>query len=357
MIKWLYRLAAMCMVAAVLSIVLAVLGLVRFSQTAGPNLGVVSLEIPRGSHARAMSRLLAANGLIRHELLFYMYLRFVSGRSRDLQAGHYTFHTPLTPQQMIALLQQGKPRQVRVTIPEGASNQDIARLLHQAGLATQQQLLTAMQSPQLLRAFGVPQQQAGRPGQLLPASVEGYMYPDTYLFDAGSSPKQLLQHMHAQLQQALTPPMRQRLQQMNWSLHRLLTLASLVQQETATPSEAPRIAAVFHNRLAKNMRLQCDPTVRYGLSDFAGFYPPIASPRLRKKHLRDRHPYNTYVHKQLPPGPISSVGEQVLRAVLWPEATNLLYFVSKNDGTHVFCRTYACHKRAVKKWQLDYFRK
>ncbi|MEM7588630.1 MAG: endolytic transglycosylase MltG [Myxococcota bacterium] len=349
------RFAVGCLVSALLCVAAGVGVVVHFSQTLGARQGTVFLEIPKGWHARHMSRLLASKKLVSSDWLFYLYVRFLSGKSRQLQAGYYTFETPLTPQQIVALLQEGRPQQVRVTIPEGASKQDIARILGQAGLAKQKDVLATMHSAELLRAFAVPLVGAGAQVNI-PGGVEGYLYPDTYLFDAGSTVENILHRMHERLQMAIDDEMRDRMDTMQWSVHQVLTLASLLQQETPTAHEAPRIASVFHNRLAKGMRLQCDPTVRYGLKDFIGFYPPVAYERLRKKQLRDPHPYNTYVHKKLPPGPIGCVGEQALRAVLWPEKTNLLYFVSRNDGTHVFCESYACHKRAVKRWQIDFFR-
>lgn len=349
------RFAIGCLASVVLAVFAGMAALMHFSQTPAADQGTVLLEIPKGYHARSMSRLLAAKKLVSSDWLFYLYVRFLSGKSRQLQAGHYAFETPLTPQQIVALLQEGRPKQIRVTIPEGSSKQDIARVLDQAGVAKQEDLLAAMHSVELLQAFAIPAVGAG--GQAsIPGGIEGYLYPDTYLFHADSPSEKILHKMHERLQMAIGDDMRHRMHAMQWSLHQVLTLASLVQQETQAMHEATRIASVFHNRLAKGMLLQCDPTVRYGLQDFIGFYPPVAYERLRKRHLRDRHPYNTYVHKKLPPGPISSVGEQALRAVLWPAESRLLYFVSRNDGTHVFCDTYTCHKKAVKQWQIDFFR-
>ena len=130
----------------------------------------------------------------------------------------------------------------------------------------------------------------------------------------------------------------------DFSMQETVTLASIVEKETAAPKERPRIASVFHNRLEKNIRLATDPTVIYGIANFDG--------NLKRRHLEDpSNPYNTYKHPGLPPGPISNPGEAALLAVVEPEDSDYLFFVSKNDGTHVFSKTYAEHERAVDYYQ------
>lgn len=340
--------------ALVLALTVVAVGVERFARSEGPTVGLVIVDIPVGAHGRAISRLLAQHGVIRSEWMFTLYARFAAAGARKLQAGHYRLQTPLSARALVAMLQEGRPRQIRVTILEGGAKQDIARWLAQAGLADADAVLAAMESEELRREFGVPGRGAG--GQAtIPGGIEGYLYPDTYLFDAHSAPTDLLRAMHSRLLQAVDASMRARMAELGWGLHHVLTLASLVQQETPAPHERPLVAGVFHNRLTRRppMRLQCDPTVRYGLATFQGFYPPVKPDRLRTKDLRNPHLYNTYAHKRLPPGPVSSPGVAAIRAALWPARTKHLYFVSRNDGTHAFCPTYACHKRAVQRWQLN----
>ncbi len=384
---------------------IGVAGIEHIAHRKGPAIGTVAVDVPTGTHARAISRLLAQRGVIRNEWMFTLYVRFAARQAQQLQAGHYRLKTPLSPRSLVAILKEGRPKQIRVTILEGGTKQDIARWIAQAGLADADAVLAAMESEELRREFGVPERGAG--GQAtIPGGIEGYLYPDTYLFDAHSAPTDLLRAMHSRLLQALDTSVRARMEELRlsqnvaskgparqksskkrnlfeinehfekifnevgasavvlrqpelgWSLHHVLTLASLVQQETPAVHERPLVAGVFHNRLLRRppMRLQCDPTVRYGLETFQGFYPPTQPDRLRTKDLRNPHLYNTYAHGRLPPGPIGSSGREAIRAALWPAHTKHLYFVSKNDGTHVFCPTYNCHKRAVQRWQINFTR-
>ena len=179
------------------------------------------------------------------------------------------------------------------------------------------------------------------------AAIEGYLFPDTYFFAKSDQAAQIIKKMYERLLQVLSresiPPMAASRDY----LHRLLTLASIVEKETGNAGERSIIASVYYNRLAKGMRLQADPTVVYGLKDYDG--------KIHKKDLITPHPYNTYTMKGLPPGPIAAVGVDAIRAVLKPDRTNFLYFVSKNDGSHEFCETLACHNKAVRRWQIDYF--
>ena len=172
--------------------------------------------------------------------------------------------------------------------------------------------------------------------------LEGYLFPETYtLIRQETDEASVLRQMVAQFERewatirpAEPGPM---------TRHQLVTLASIVEKETGVAEERPLIARVFLNRLQRNMRLQSDPTVIYGIPDFTG--------NLTRAHLRQATPYNTYVIPALPPGPICNPGRAALEAVLRPADANALYFVSKNDGTHVFSTNLADHNRAVRTYQ------
>ncbi len=175
-------------------------------------------------------------------------------------------------------------------------------------------------------------------------SLEGYLFPDTYSFERGTPLKELLTVM-VRRSDAVWKELEKEAGPQSMTRHQIVTLASIVEKETADPSERPLIARVFLERLKRDMLLQTDPTVIYGLQGFSG--------RLHSKDLKEDHPYNTYLYKGLPPGPIANPGRAALNSVLHPSDQVFLYFVSKNDGTHYFSRTLAEHNRAVRRYQKN----
>jgi UPF0755 protein len=180
-------------------------------------------------------------------------------------------------------------------------------------------------------------------------SVEGYLYPDTYHFARPTAGKDVIKTMVDQLGQVMTEEWQARAKELGLTVHEVLTLASVIEKETGAGEERPRISSVFHNRLKKRIPLQSDPTVIYGLPNFDG--------NLHKKDLAHPSPYNTYRWVGLPPGPIASPGADSIRAALYPTPSSYLYFVSKNDGTHEFSATLIEHNKAVEKYQKRPFRR
>jgi UPF0755 protein len=314
----------------------------------GENNVRVELEIKRGTSPRAISRLLEENKLVKSAFNFYIYLRFVARKAENLKAGYYVIHGTYTPNEIIKLLQKGLKKELRFTIPEGASKKEIASIIEKAGLIPKEDMLNAMNNPELIREFNIPQVKIGNTKVVVPGGIEGYLFPDTYQFAPGTKGEVILRRMHVRMLQLIDVAMQKQMHEMQWSLHQVLTMASLVEKETGAFAERPLIASVFFNRLRHHMRLQTDPSVIYSIDNYDG--------NIRKKHLTVWHPYNTYAIWGLPPGPISSPGLESIRAVLWPEQTKYIYFVSRNDGTHVFCPTYTCHQKAVKQWQVDFFK-
>ncbi len=308
----------------------------------------VELEIKRGTSPRAISRLLEEKQLVNSAFNFYTYLRFIAQKAENLKAGYYVVYGTYTPNEIIKLLQKGLKKELRFTVPEGASKKEIASIIEKAGLMSKEDMLNAMNNPELLKEFFIPEVKIGNKLSVVPGGIEGYLFPDTYQFAPGTKGETILRRMHVRMLQLIDVDMQKQMHEMNWNLHQVLTLASLVEKETGAATERPLIASVFLNRLRKNMKLQTDPSVIYSIDNYDG--------NIRKKHLSIRHPYNTYINWGLPPGPISAPGLESIRAVLWPAQTSYLYFVSRNDGTHLFCPTYACHQKAVKEWQVDYFK-
>jgi UPF0755 protein len=218
-----------------------------------------------------------------------------------------------------------------ITIPEGYSLKQIADLLEESGLIKGDEFLSKTEDPDTTVRYA-----------LKSPTLEGYLYPDTYHFAKGQSASVLIDLMVSRFRQVTTPFM-ERVRFVGLTLHEVITLASIVEKETGRPEERPVIASVFLNRLMKGMRLESDPTVIYGIRDFNG--------NLTREHLSKSTPYNTYRISGLPPGPIANPGLESIKAVLYPAGTDYLFFVSRNDGTHHFSRTYQEHQTAVEMYQ------
>lgn len=307
----------------------------------------VHVVIPKGAGPRQIASILEDKGVIGDATLFYRWVRFVAKKHNAMKAGEYELSPGMSPQEILALLEVGKPPESRFTIPEGLRKEEVAEIIAAAGFSTKEKLLDAMNAPETIAAFGVPAQgAAGQDG--VPGGIEGYLYPDTYQFPKSASAEQILKRMRARLDEVVDDKMKARMQEMGWSLHKVLTLAAIVEKETGAKQERPRISAVFHNRMKRGMKMQTDPTVIYGIPGYDG--------NIRKSDLLREHPYNTYVIPGLPPGPIAQPGLEAIRAALWPAPTDDLFFVAKGDsGEHLFCPTLDCHNAAVQKWQVEFW--
>jgi UPF0755 protein len=199
-------------------------------------------------------------------------------------------------------------------------------------IADGQKFLAEAASPSLLASLG-----------LQGKGLEGYLFPSTYHFTPATPEREIVIAMAEQFRKVSQPLLAERGSAMSLTAHELLTLASIIEKETGVEAERPLVAAVFHNRLKRQMPLQSDPTVIYGVKDFNG--------NLTKKDLQEATPYNTYRIAALPPGPICNPSLASIKAALHPADVPYLYFVSKNDGTHLFSETIEAHNRAVKTFQ------
>jgi UPF0755 protein len=220
--------------------------------------------------------------------------------------------------------------------------EEIAQLVEAAGLGSAAELLKAMRDPAVARELGVPA-----------PNLEGFLFPDTYTFTRSPTPRAVVAAMVARYRAAWKEADAGRAPGITLGELEAVTLASIVEKETGQPAERPRISCVFHNRLRRGMRLQTDPTVMYATMLRTGRW----SQNITRKDLEAPHPYNTYTTAGLPPGPIASPGAAALAAALRPAQCEDLYFVSRNDGSHVFCPDLACHAAAVRTWQVEYFRR
>ncbi len=231
------------------------------------------------------------------------------------------------------VLTEGTVRASKVTIPEGSTLRQIAELLAVEGLVNVNRFFELATDPSVASSY-VPEAE----------TLEGFLFPDTYHFVQGQGEETIIEAMVHRFYQGFPIEDELRAGQRGTSLYEIVTLASIVEKEAVADREKPIIAGVFYNRLHKGMRLQADPTVLYGRNRRG---------RIRTRDLRAKHPYNTYIHHGLPPGPIASPGAAALKAVLEPAHVDYLYFVSKNNGTHHFSKTLKEHNRAVRKYQLS----
>ncbi len=291
-----------------------------------------TVNIREGMGPKAIAKYLEEQGVISRPELFYWIARWTRTTHR-LQAGEYRFEPLSPPSEILRTLVQGRVLVHRVTIPEGSTLNEVCALVEAAGLSNARQLKRLAQDPQFLKSLEIPHA----------PSLEGYLFPETYYFRSTERSEDILRRMVEEFRRHFPPVWRDRARRMGFTIHQVVTLASLVEKEARVDKERPLIASVFLNRLKIGMPLQSDPTAVYDLEGFKG---PITH-----RHLKRESPYNTYLHKGLPPGPICNPGENSLRAVLFPAKTSYLYFVSNRDGTHTFSSHYRDHQRAVARYR------
>jgi peptidoglycan lytic transglycosylase G len=300
------------------------------------------VNVPSGASARAVVRLLAQAGVLSDERRAWRWVRWVKRDPRSFRAGEYAFAGPLLPAEVLERVWRGEVKLHRFTVPEGLRLDEIAGIVGRSGLTTEEAFLRAARDPALAGALGLPY-----------PSLEGFLFPDTYSFARGVDARGIAEAMVGRFKEEWARAEQGRKPGVVLTMGEGAILASIVEKETGRPEERPHIACVFHNRLRMGMRLQTDPTVMYATMLRTGRW----SKNISRADLLAAHPYNTYTNAGLPPGPIANAGGAALRATLAPSDCKDLYFVSRNDGTHVFCADLVCHNSAVRKWQVEFFRR
>lgn len=293
---------------------------------------VISIE--RGWGFRKIARQLRIEGMITHEMKFYLLTRW-KGELKKIKAGEYLLSTNLKPMEVLETLVSGRTYLHRLTVPEGYNLYQIADLISSLTLVSKEQFLRTAHDP-LLLANGLILENGG-------PSVEGYLFPESYFFSKPVTAEKIMETMIQRFRENYTPELQFRAQKLGMTLKEVVTMASMIEKETGSIDERRLISAVFHNRLKRGMKLQSDPTVIYGIKNFNG--------NLTRKDLLTPTPYNTYVKQGYPLGPIANPGRAALEAAVNPAPVGYLYFVSKNDGTHVFTKTYQEHMKAVDLYQ------
>lgn len=299
------------------------------------------IVVESGTGASAILRRLHAEGVIAHPNLARIYLVRVL-KDPPLQAGEYRFEKPLTTPEVLERLIEGEVVTYPVTLVEGLTLEEKAEELARQGFGRKAAFLEAMRSPQLIADLD-PEA----------TDLEGYLFPDTYSFPRGTGEEEIVRALVDNFRRQLSKvPMTLPDPEDPGAVRDLVTLASVIEKEARLDEERPLIAAVYQNRLDRGIALYADPTVIYALKRLGRW-----DGNIRKGDLKVDSPYNTYVYPGLPPGPIASPGLASLQAAANPADVPYLYFVSRNDGSHVFAETLAEHNRNVAEWQKRYWRR
>ena len=288
------------------------------------------IEIPKGASLRKISGILQENDLIRNKTLFLV-SAYLNGNANSLKAGEYEIPANSSLESIINKFAKGDVYLRQVTIPEGKSIRETAEILDKNGFVDKSEFIKLSTDSEFAKKLT---------GKKIP-TLEGYLYPDTYSFPKSMNAEDIVTAMvnnFKNIYENLSNENNIRL-----SDHQVVILASMIEKETGAESEREDISAVFHNRLKKGMRLECDPTVIYGMGE-------SYNGNIRKKDLLTKTPYNTYQIYGLPAGPIANPGKDSLNAALNPSDVKYLFFVSKGDGSHYFSTNYRSHVNAVNKY-------
>ena len=289
--------------------------------------GPVEIRVPRGMSFSEAAELFEKQGLIKDRTVFILLGR-VSGLHKKLKAGYYSFSGKINAWYVFRTMLKGYIVQYTVTVVEGDSIYEIRKKLASSNIMPEEDFDRLFRDPGLLAALGINS-----------PSLEGYLYPDTYIFPKGLEPEEALRSMVQRLREMYDEGIRKRAEKLGMTENEALTLASIIEKEAFMDPERELISGVYHNRLKRRMPLQADPTCVYGIKPM--------SEGVKRRDLRSKTPYNTYIIKGLPPGPIASPGIKSIRAALYPADVPYIYFVSLGNGSHIFSSTMSEHERAI----------
>jgi UPF0755 protein len=291
----------------------------------------MEIEIPKGATFRQAIDILSRERLIRDKNIF-LFIGRISGLDRKIRAGYYSIYGSMSPLDIFRILKKGQIIEYEITIVEGDSLTEIAEKLSEKGIIHTEDFMQLATDKDFLSSYDIDA-----------PSFEGYIFPDTYKIPKGMNPEEAVGMMINKMREEYSGELTVRTSELGFSEREVLTLASIIEKEAATDEERPLISAVYHNRLKKRMPLQADPTAVYGIKSFGE--------KIIESDLRRKTPYNTYVIKGLPPGPIASPRMKSILAALYPAKVSYIYFVSNNDGTHTFSVTPEEHRLAVESYR------
>jgi UPF0755 protein len=297
----------------------------------GPS-GMARVTVPSGASLRLAADSLEAAGVIGSAKLFSVYAK-VTGRDRSIKAGTYILDRRASWDDVVNALVAGKGIVLTLTIPEGWDVKTIVPAISRVMKVPAAELDSAVRDTALLRRLNVPT-----------PTLEGYLFPETYLLPESSDARPIVRRLVAEFERRWKPEWNDQLKKLGMTRHEVMTLASIVEKEARVATERPTISAVYHNRIKIGMMLQADPTVLYALGRHEN--------RVLYRHLEVKSPYNTYRNVGLPPGPIASPGLASIEAALFPADVPYLYFVAHPDGHHEFRTTVREHNEAVRQMRL-----
>ncbi|MDH3976484.1 MAG: endolytic transglycosylase MltG [Deltaproteobacteria bacterium] len=293
--------------------------------------GVV-MEIEPGSSFTSISKKLEKKGILENERMFYLYAK-IRGLQSKAKAGEYLIEPAMSTDEILDRLVRGSVITHRITIPEGYNIYQVADMLEEKKITKKKDFIKKAKDKNFMASLNVKG-----------VSLEGYLYPETYFFFKGMKTEEIMRQMVNRFHTVFTDDLKKKSKAMGFTMEEVVTLASIIEKETGNPDERPLISAAFHNRLKKKMRLQSDPTTIYGIIEtFDG--------NLRRKDLLQKTPYNTYKISGLPLGPIANPGIESIKAALNPADVDYIFFVSMNNGSHIFAKTYKEHNKNVWKYQ------
>ncbi len=296
------------------------------------------IEISKGLNPNELTKILLSHEII-SDGKYFNWLGKLGRQWRKIKAGEYQFSPSMTPIEVFSVLTSGVSIAHPVTVREGENMYEIADDLAAKNLVNRDSFLVLCKDPRFIASLGLFKDHT-------PSTLEGYFFPDTYFFNRTMSQADIAKQMVKHFFEFWSKTQEARANELKMSRHEIITLASIIEKETGASEERPLISSIFHNRLRKRMKLQSDPTTIYGMWDhYEG--------KIHKKDLSAKNEYNTYYIDALPIGPIGNPGKEAIEAALHPVESAYLYFVSHNDGTHQFSKTFEEHNRAVRKYQLD----
>lgn len=292
----------------------------------------VKVNIPKGSTLAQISEILEEKEIVTNGHMFIIATRLM-GYSNKIPAGIFALKNAKNNYSIVKQLIQGNPEMIRVTLLEGWTISQVTKAISDSLNISSEILSSLCYDEQFIQELGLEAN-----------SLEGYLYPDTYLFlESENDPKEILKQAISEFNSVFNDNLRKRAEQVGFTVNEVLAMASIIEGEAIFDSERPIISAVYHNRLKKRMLLQADPTVQYIIKD--------GPRRLRLSDLKIDSPYNTYVYRGLPPGPINNPGKASILAALYPDDNNYIFFVARGDGYHTFTTTIEEHNRAKREFQ------
>jgi UPF0755 protein len=327
----------------VAAVVVAIIGAVALRSLDQPHQGYtepeVFVDIPSGLGVSAIGHRLVEAGVIKNDWAFRLAV-WRRGAARTLKAGEYRFAGAMRASDVVDRLVAGSVFLRPVTFPEGLTIAEMGAVFEAAGLGPKATFVAAARRGTLVQAID-------------PAAddLEGYLFPETYNLPRDAGAEMLVEQMARRFLAVYDAPLRDAARARGLTTRQVVTLASLIEKETSRAEERPLVSAVYQNRLRIGMGMQCDPTVIFALQR-AGRW----NGNLTRENLQFDSPYNTYRYRGLPPGPIAAPGRASLAAAVAPADVSYLYFVSRNDGSHVFASTLDEHNRNVQEHQVQYFR-